>query len=551
MDILFFSLLTNLLYYCCGKLFVEKKYSSSNNQFYIYFLGFVSISFIALLVNFITKLSPSVNTTIYIIILVIFFAKFKLKFNKDDLTFLLLSSFITFSLVIYSNVNRPDAGLYHLPFISMLNEHKLIIGINNIHFRFGHTSILQYISAINNNYIFKEEGITLPLASIVSFFYIYFLKDVWRVIKKKDLPNIGNIFSLFILIYISYKITRYSSFGNDAVSHLTLFYLISYILKNNFNNLDFNKTFLISVFIFINKPTLGLIFIIPGIIFFTKYNLISKKLLKLLYSYPLILLFLWLIKNLLISGCFIFPAKITCVESLPWTDNEIIIKAYKESEAWSKGWPDRKNKKIKMSDFNKNFNWFDAWSSKHLKYILKTIIPYIIVLMIITFLIKKYLYSHEKKDLDLRNRIYLSIVTSFLGFISFLLVFPIYRYGYSFIVSFIALIFIFFLKEKIYSEKIKLFKFIFIFSIFFFSIKQFQKIYNNYNFNRWPNIYTFNENKIMNDYKSYKIGDDFLYYRPISGDSLCMYSKSPCTSYKLKKSIKHRIYLGYSVLLLN
>ena len=141
MDILFFSLLTNLLYYCCGKLFVEKKYSSSNNQFYIYFLGFVSISFIALIVNFITKLSPTVNTTIYIIILVIFFAKFKLKFNKDDLTFLLLSSFITFSLVIYSNVNRPDAGLYHLPFISMLNEHKLIIGINNIHFRFGHTSI--------------------------------------------------------------------------------------------------------------------------------------------------------------------------------------------------------------------------------------------------------------------------------------------------------------------------------------------------------------------------------------------------------------------------
>ena len=391
MDILFFSLLTNLLYYCCGKLFVEKNYSSSNNQFYIYFLGFVSISFIALLVNFVTKLSPSINTTIYIVILVAFFGKFKLKFKKDDLTFLLLSSLITFSLVIYSNVNRPDAGLYHLPFISMLNEHKLIIGINNIHFRFGHTSILQYISAINNNYIFKEQGITLPLASIVSFFYVYFLNDVWRVIKKKDLPNIGNIFSLFILIYISYKITRYSSFGNDAVSHLTFFYLISYILKNNFNNLDFNKTFLISVFIFINKPTLGLVFIIPGIIFLTKYNLISKKLLKLLYSYPLILLFLWLIKNLLISGCFIFPAKITCVESLPWTDNEMIIKAYKESEAWSKGWPDRKNKKIKMSDFNKNFNWFDAWSSKHLKYILKIIIPYIIVLMFITFLIRKYL----------------------------------------------------------------------------------------------------------------------------------------------------------------
>ena len=165
-------------------------------------------------------------------------------------------------------MNRPDAGLYHLPFISILNESKIIFGINNIHFRFGHTSILQYTSAINNNYLFKENGISIPLASIVSFFYIYFLNDIWKIIKKKNEPKISDFFSLFILIYISYKIIRYSSFGNDAVPHLTFFYLISYILKNNLKNIDFNKTFLISVFIFINKTTLGLVLIIPGIIFF-------------------------------------------------------------------------------------------------------------------------------------------------------------------------------------------------------------------------------------------------------------------------------------------
>ena len=145
---------------------------------------------------------------------------------------MLISTLITFVLIIFSNVNRPDAGLYHLPYVSMLNDSKIIIGSSNIHFRFGHTSIMQYLSAINNNYLFKDNGVIIPLASVVSFFYLYFFYDLWSVIKKKKEPSFGNIFSLFITIYISYKISRYSSFGNDAVPHLAFFYLISYILSN-------------------------------------------------------------------------------------------------------------------------------------------------------------------------------------------------------------------------------------------------------------------------------------------------------------------------------
>ena len=185
MDILFFSLITNLLYFCSGRLFINQNKSNFDNQFYVYFIGFIIISFLALLLNFFVSLSPFNNTIIYSLILFIFIIKSKFKFNKNEILFLMFSSFITFSLIIFSNINRPDAGLYHLPFISILNESKIIFGINNIHFRFGHTSILQYTSAINNNFLFKENGISIPLASIVSFFYIYFLHEIWEVIKKK------------------------------------------------------------------------------------------------------------------------------------------------------------------------------------------------------------------------------------------------------------------------------------------------------------------------------------------------------------------------------
>ena len=46
--------------------------------------------------------------------------------------------------IFKSELFRPDAGLYHLPFTKILNEEKLILGLSNLHFRFGHTSILQY-----------------------------------------------------------------------------------------------------------------------------------------------------------------------------------------------------------------------------------------------------------------------------------------------------------------------------------------------------------------------------------------------------------------------
>ncbi len=548
MDILFFSLLTNLLYYCCGKLFISEKNSNNGNQFYIYFLGFIVISFTALTLNFFIKLSPIVNTIVYTTILIFFIIKSKLKFNKDDFLFLCLSTFITFSLIIFSNVNRPDAGLYHLPFVSILNDSKIIFGINNIHFRFGHTSILQYSSAINNNFLFKENGVSIPLASIVSFFYIYFIQDIFKVIKKKETINVGNIFSLFIVIYTSYKINRYSGFGNDAVPHLAFFYLISYILKNSFKNIDFNKVFLISVFIFINKTTLGLVFIIPCIIFFIKKRLFSEDLLNLFISFPTFFLIFWLTKNLIISGCLIFPAKITCFENFSWTDSKQIFNAYEQSQAWSKGWPDRKNKNLNMSEFNKNFNWINAWSSKHLKYILKTIIPYILVLAILAFYIRKFLFVRHQKYKELNKRIYLSIMTSFMGVLSFFLIFPIYRYGYSFLISLIALIFILFLKNIVFSKKEFLFSFILFISILFFSLKQVQKVYNNYENDRWPNIYTLNEDGIVNEYKSLNISEKFRYFQPVSGDGLCMYSNAPCTNYALNKEIKFKNYYGYTLL---
>ena len=201
-----------------------------------------------------------------------------------------------------------------------------------------------------------------------------------------------------------------------------------------------------------------------------------------------------------------------------------------------------------MYRFNKNFNWIHAWSNKHLKYILKIIVPYFIILAILTFYIRKFLYVSHKKFKELDKRIYLSIVASSIGVISFFLIFPIYRYGYSFLITLIILIFILFLKNITFSKKVGLFSFIFFISILLFSLKQIQKVYNNYENNKWPNIYTLNEEGVINKYKSLKINNKFKYFQPVSGDGLCMYSKAPCTNYAINKEIKFENFYGYSLL---
>ena len=551
MDIFIFSILTNFLYFCCGSLIVSNNKCSFHNQFYIYFIGVVLISFISLVINFFTPLTHLINSTIYFSIIAAFAVKAKFIINKKHIKFLLISSFITFLLIIYSTVNRPDAGLYHLPYISIINENKIIFGLSNVHSRFGHVSILQDLSAANNNYLFLENGISIPLASIVSFFYLYFFYDIWKVIKKKTNLNLSNFFSLFILIYIAFKIARYSEFANDAVAHLSFFYLISYILKSNIKEIDFKKIFLISVFTFINKPTLGIIFIIPISIFFFQNSFRLNKVFFLLFSFPTFLLYLWLIRNIIVGGCAIYPVKITCIENLPWTNIQQIVNANIEGHAWSKAWPDRTNQNLSMEEFSKNFNWIHAWNKKHLRHILNIIIPYISILFFIILYIKvKFKSSEVINNKDLNLRFFICLITCGIGTLSFFLFFPLYRYGYSYLIALISLFFILIIKNKLsIKENIPVFKFIFISCLVVIIFKQGIRILNNYKNTPWPNIYTLDSNGKIYTKTKIKIDNNFFYYLADKGDQLCMYSKSPCTSYSLEKlnySLK-RTYLFLTV----
>jgi len=149
--------------------------------------GLIILSFFSLITNFFAPLSKFINTFFLILGFIIIWKYKEVYLRKKYFIFCFLSSIILFLLLTKSNVYRPDAGLYHLPYISILNNEKIIIGLSNLHFRFGHISIIQYNSAIFNNLLFGDRGLNLAIGIIVSTIILNFLSNFNYRLKKKKI----------------------------------------------------------------------------------------------------------------------------------------------------------------------------------------------------------------------------------------------------------------------------------------------------------------------------------------------------------------------------
>jgi len=156
-------------------IFLKLDQSKLINDYELGLYGIIFLSFIALLINFVFPLNLLVNNLIFFIGII--YSIFKINQIRKFIKISFITGIISFLILILDHSNRPDAGLYHLPYISILNENKIIFGLTNVHFRFGHTSILQHLSAIFNNSFFGENGILIPISTIFSFVVIFFFKQ--------------------------------------------------------------------------------------------------------------------------------------------------------------------------------------------------------------------------------------------------------------------------------------------------------------------------------------------------------------------------------------
>ena len=478
--------------------------------------GFISIGFFALILNFITPLSLVVNN-VFLFLLII--TGIILKFFNQNIINLLTKIFIISSIaylfLIYSNNNRPDAFLYHLPYSRILNENKIIFGLSNLHFRFGHISIFQYISSFFVNNIFSIKGLIIPISLVTSYFLIFCYRKF--NIQFSNINSRLNSYIIFFLLIISiYSFSRYSAWGNDAQVHIFYFLMVIYLLDYRLYKNDiklFYKISIIGFFTFLIKPFYLISLFLPLIFFIGKKN--KLKIITSKTSIFIITFFIfWLLKNFIITSCLIYPIKTTCVTTTKWYNNNTLVVAT-EGEAWAKDWINRKDKSINHEQFKKNFVWFNTWKNNHFKIIIEKLLPVILFIIVNIFLIFFTKSFRNKIDIDIDKYFLLLFFFNFISVALWFLKFPLFRYGISFIYSFIVFSLYFIFLRYIDLNKIsKLKKTLTIFIIISFVglfLKNTLRIYSSDNLLIHPPIY---ENNSKSDpIKFYNKTNDFYFIK--------------------------------------
>lgn len=523
------SILITLFFTPIGLILSKNKKTKYDLFFYSSQLifGVIILSFCSLLINFVLPLNKYLNTLFIIISFFLLIKNKEIYLQKNFFIFLLISSLLIFLLINESNTYRPDAGLYHLPYINILNNEKIIFGLSNLHFRFAHISIMQYLSAASNNLLFGINGIVFAPAIIAVAVIINFTSILFNKIKTSKF-DIHFYFLFGIFIFIFYKMNRYSEYGNDAPSHFLLFYLLSQTI-NLINRLDIKElgnTVVVAGFIFMNKITLSIACIVP-ILFLNKKNFFKILEIKRTYFIFIFMLF-WIFKNIIVSGCIIYPIEITCSKNLTWSNLDMVKYVSNENEAWTKNWPDS-NKNLSHEDYNNNFNWISDWKKNYFPKLIKILAPYLIILAMVNI----YLHSGSKKKFHTYfapKKIYLILILLFLSICIWFLKIPLFRYGQSFLVGFIALIFAISCSNlKITKKKERLFYAMIIFGFFIFSSKnilRFVKNENNYNNFPWPKYLSHDDDNKLFELEKYIINKK-IFYKAQNG--LCMYSKPLCS----------------------
>ena len=509
--------------------------------------GFLLIGFVALFINFFYPLSLFLNNILFLLFVYYAFKHGFFNQNKRKLvkkTFYISS--LSFILFIYSNVNTPDALVYHLPYSRLINEHKIVIGASNINFRFGHISIFQYISSFFNNSIFKTNGILLPVTILISSFLFYCFNK-FKNDFNKDTHRIKSYFVFLILIISFYSFNRYSGYGNDAQAHIYYFLIVIYVIDFFISKktlLNFQKILALSVFLFLLKPFYIICISIPILIYLIdirKYMTFKSKFFIFFSSF----FFLWLLKTFLITGCIIYPLKFSCYNEVVWFEDKVDIIST-QGEAWAKGWPQNKDKSLNQKVYIKKFNWVDSWSSVHFKVILKKLLP-VLIFIVFNFLFF-YFTKCLKKNYNYKNKSFfiLFFLINFLFLIIWFLKIPLFRQGLSFIYTFILFFSYFIYIKNINFKKIKNFYNLFVFCIALFFVgavsKNIYRISNDFNQSISPMIYNNFNTKMSN--RVFNTDNEFTHYQQANNFS-CGFSISPCTHYDI--NVKKKYFLGYLI----
>ncbi len=313
---------------------LPKKLLGINAEILYPVIGTVFLGNSLIVINFFVPLKDISVLIVLMIFLLINFINTNFPNNykkyikvKNFLFYILIPSIL---IVSSSTTNfHYDAGYYHLNHQNWLRESNLVIGMVNIFWPFGMSSVNEYISSV---LWFDTSFILLHFLTLffIHFFYIFIGNNILSL-KNANLKAASYFLLLFSFLDNFGMSGGRNGFlyiqgiGKQDIAVAVLFAFVSLVILNSIKNtesnqIDFVLVSLLTFFIFQLK--------VSGVIIFFLYFIYCFYLIKnkILFSSQIIYLQLptilfgivWSVKSYLTTGCIIFPLELTCINNFDW-----------------------------------------------------------------------------------------------------------------------------------------------------------------------------------------------------------------------------------------
>jgi len=336
---------------------------------YLFFVGNVVV-----ISNFFTK---GINIIVFIISTVplVFNLFQKRNWNKQ---FNIMSFTTLFILGLSSNTItfHQDAASYHLSHQQFIRTEKIVLGMANLHVRYGFSSMSEYVNSffwLNNNFLIVH----FVNLIFISTFYLFF---IWIICNSKNFYY--RLTTLTICLYgildnFGIEGGKNGYFDIDSIGKqdgafaILFFFSNFFIIKQIISPEQYRNENLLFILLFLTFAIQYRIFgflSLVGVSIIVFQNL--KKINFKVFLFPLILGIVWTFKNYLTTSCLIFPVAISCLPSL-WSDKYLAISQNEELRFFHKAY------NINSESL---FDWYFKWSDRYLNY-------YISINLLISFLL--------------------------------------------------------------------------------------------------------------------------------------------------------------------
>ncbi len=490
-------------------------------------LGLLGISFL-ILISYSTSIffnHGHIFNSIILIFGIFSFLYFAINTKSIKLEIILhLLVFVYLLVFILAGKNHDDFSYYHFPYTMIISEFSHPIGLGVMNNGFRNPSSIFFLNSLFylpkvNYYLFH-----ISPAYFLGFLNIIFVKNIF---EKKYFENVNfvNFLSLISLLFVNIFFYRMAEYGTDRAPQIVIILTIIlslFLLNENFEKKQKKIDTVFIIFILLALAlSLKPIFLLycPLILILLFSNNIKGLFKEVLFSrttiYCLIFCFLYLFYNLINSGCFIFPAAFTCIESLPWTTSINYIKSVNIwYELWAKGGASPNFVVEDRLNYISYFNWFPRWIEI---YFFNKVSDFILGLTVLSLVI--FIFFFKKQNKNNNFKFYLIYIFLFLLFIEWFLKHPTLRYGGYHLIAILIFIplSIYLSKKNISYEEFRKKSIILILigiTIFYArNIKRLYKEYSNYNYNPLVNLnYKFTESEEFYFRYNTKIKDNLNKY---------------------------------------